>query len=334
MSNIYKVSTHSPEIWGLETIYNEKNLNYNMRGQFWTKKEIEYLLKNYKQKKTNWAELFKYVNHTKEAVINKAGYLGLTNKQFNWSENEINKLKNEYQNKKVIQFAEELNRTAPAIRRILSINKIKKKIKWHKYTINKDFFKNWTKESAYILGLISADGCINDREKHYSIEISSNDTSLLENVRTLMELTKPIEKERNNFRIRIDNREIYEDILNLGLTPRKSLTIQFPKVPEEFINHYIRGFFDGDGSIFRLKDGRVVAKFSCWSPQFLQILQKILREKCNVREKKSHDNSIVYYPIESFKVLNYLYKDSNIKTRLDRKYNRYIEYGVGQKFAA
>ena len=113
---------------------------------------------------------------------------------------------------------------------------------------------------------------------------------MLENVGKLMEFTKPVEKSRRTFRLRIDNPVIYQDLLDKGLTPRKSKTLKFPEMPEEFQEHFIRGFFDGDGSVFKLKDGRVVVKFTCWNPTFLIKLQDLLSQKIGVRNKKIHDN--------------------------------------------
>ena len=103
-------------------------------------------------------------------------------------------------------------------------------------------------------------------------------------------------------------------------------------MPKKFQEHFIRGFFDGDGSIYKLKDGRVVVKFTCWSPIFLLKLQELITKKIGVRNKKIHDNSIVYYPTESPKVLDLLYQNSNKETRLNRKYERYLKYGRGIKF--
>ncbi len=298
----------------------------NMKKPRWTDKEIEYVKKHYRKKKTNWKLMLQNVKHTREAIVERAGYLGLSSKQTNWSEEEIENIKSQYQNKKVREIALGNNRTEKAIRRILSEKKIKKKIKWHKYRINHKFFSEWTNESAYVFGLIVSDGCLNSQKNHYSTEITSKDKCLLENVRELMEFTKPVEESRGTFRLRIDNPVIYQDLINKGLTPRKSKTLQFPEMPEDAHSHFIRGFFDGDGSVFKLKDGRVVVKFTCWSPLFLSKLQEVLSQKIGIRNKKNHDNSIVYYPNESPKVLELLYQNSNSKTRLNRKYERYIKY--------
>lgn len=45
---------------------------------------------------------------------------------------------------------------------------------------------------------------------------------------------------------------MYKDLFALGCTPRKSLTINLiPDIKKEFIPSFIRGYFDGDGSIYQ-----------------------------------------------------------------------------------
>jgi hypothetical protein len=44
-------------------------------------------------------------------------------------------------------------------------------------------------------------------------------------------------------------RKMTDDLINLGCVPNKSLILLPPNLTEEFISHFIRGYFDGDGSI-------------------------------------------------------------------------------------
>ena len=59
-----------------------------------------------------------------------------------------------------------------------------------KYKINKDFFKNWNDNMAYILGVIAADGCIQDRQ--FRIGVSDKDVIWLHKIKDIMESTHPI----------------------------------------------------------------------------------------------------------------------------------------------
>ena len=51
-------------------------------------------------------------------------------------------------------------------------------------------------------------------------------------------------------RVNVCNKKMCNDLFNLGIVSNKSLTLQFPKnIPNSLIKHYLRGYFDGDGSI-------------------------------------------------------------------------------------
>jgi hypothetical protein len=68
----------------------------------------------------------------------------------------------------------------------------------------------------------------------------------------------------------------------LGGTENKSLTLEFPEVPKEYLPDFIRGYFDGDGSIMRLKNNRVNSAFTCGSKKFLIKLHQALKENAGV----------------------------------------------------
>ncbi|NIO20686.1 MAG: hypothetical protein GTN76_08095, partial [Candidatus Aenigmarchaeota archaeon] len=72
------------------------------------------------------------------------------------------------------------------------------------------------------------------------------------------------------YSILIYNEKIYDDLIGLGLTPRKSLTMKFPEVPPEYMRHFIRGCWDGDGSVFLSADGSLGASFVSGSQDFIE----------------------------------------------------------------
>ncbi|GLV64248.1 hypothetical protein Bmyc01_29180 [Bacillus mycoides] len=50
--------------------------------------------------------------------------------------------------------------------------------------------------------------------------------------------------------LNINSKTIKDDIMNIhGIMPCKSFNIEFPFVPEEFLHHFVRGYFDGDGYV-------------------------------------------------------------------------------------
>lgn len=93
-------------------------------------------------------------------------------------------------------------------------------------------------------------------------------------------------------------------------------------MPERLINHFIRGYFDGDGSISITKSNRQPHLNLLGSKSFLSTVQKILVNVCGVSYTKIRKSSQIYSMSYGGKlnckaIRDYLYKDSTIY--LERK---------------
>lgn len=117
--------------------------------------------------------------------------------------------------------------------------------RYRKYFVNENIFKTWTKESAYLVGLILTDGNIGERE----FNIVSADIELLEKARKALGAEHPITKSNNCFRLRIGHKNMVNDLKQIGITERKSLIAKLPKIPDSFFFDFLRGYTDGDGMI-------------------------------------------------------------------------------------
>lgn len=119
-------------------------------------------------------------------------------------------------------------------------------------TFNTRFFQTIDSESkAYTLGFIAADG---GRDRNWGIKIGLHpkDTDILQKIAKAMNCSYPPKLVENNTRIRLSlyNIDTVRDLEQYGITERKTFTLPFAKnVPEELLRHYLRGVFDGDGSI-------------------------------------------------------------------------------------
>ena len=117
-----------------------------------------------------------------------------------------------------------------------------------KHKVNEDFFKKWSNEMAWVLGLILTDGCIN--KDNHTITLTQKNTSILKLVAKIMDaeyVLAPIAKSRKTPTLIINSKEIKEDLNNLGIKPNKSLTVRFPNIPKEYLPAFVRGIIDGDG---------------------------------------------------------------------------------------
>lgn len=107
---------------------------------------------------------------------------------------------------------------------------------------------------AYVLGYWWADGCMRiklDTGGHL-VELASNDLDHLKAVAETIGETYQVRKvtaQANTYSITFCSKEMYQDIMVHGGTPRKSRTIGFPDVPSELLPHFVRGVVDGDGTL-------------------------------------------------------------------------------------
>lgn len=181
-----------------------------------------------------------------------------------------------------------------------------------KYHINQDYFKTWSHNMAYILGLWYADGCIYGG-KMFDITLHKKDQYILKRIAEELAYEGPIQDyvDRQAARLNFCCVVIYNDIIALGGSESKNLTVEFPDIPKEYLHDFIRGYFDGDGCIMRLKNNRVNSAFTCESKAFLDTLHRVLKEEANV-EGGSYDASsmsLKFGKKDSFKIGSYIYKD-------------------------
>lgn len=121
-----------------------------------------------------------------------------------------------------------------------------------------------TKAKAYLLGFIAADGSIvkSGNTRYLTITLKYEDKEVLEFLKTelqdnrqLLEISKPSSfdstKIIHHIRFSIGSNEIADDLLQYGITPKKSLSMEniICNIPYEFRDAFIIGYFDGDGSI-------------------------------------------------------------------------------------
>lgn len=187
-----------------------------------------------------------------------------------------------------------------------------------------------SEEKAYWLGFIAADGCLKNYIRtdsgneafRVSFNINIKDYNHMLKFKSFIHLLKDLRIAHNQVRISLSSKKMFNDLVDKGLTPRKSLTLEPPKnVPEELIRHWIRGYFDGDGCIHKLKKGNY--SFNVVGTK--DVLNFIINKSdCILKVEKTHSKAFWIRSSSKFKkFLNYLYIDSNIK--LERKFERYLE---------
>ena len=138
--------------------------------------------------------------------------------------------------------------TNRAIRNVINKHGIQLNGVPRKHKVNEHFFKDWTHEMAWVLGMFITDGCVHKGTQ--TISFSQKDETILKEIANYMDadyVLAPTGPTRTVPTLLINSKIIKNDLQNLGITSKKSLTVPFPEVPEEFLPSFIRGVIDGDG---------------------------------------------------------------------------------------
>lgn len=155
------------------------------------------------------------------------------------------------------------------------------------YIYNREFKSIDTIEKAYVLGLFYADGCISNTENQkYSyychVKLKKSDSKLFEKIVEIFPFFS-INYEKETVSLRCNKKDFYNDLKLNGLLPRKSFenkyNLRFPILKSDLISHFIRGYFDGNGSIYEYLNSKSISKgfsFTAVNYFFLKRLKEIL----------------------------------------------------------
>ena len=213
-----------------------------------------------------------------------------------------------------------------------------------KYKLNEHYLDDIdTQEKAYIFGFLCADGNNNPSKSTISMCLQEGDKNILERIRQCFDSEKPLEfidytnkhdfgyTYQNQWRINLFSSYLCKKLEEHGMMPKKSVYLKFPNLSEDLIPHFVRGYFDGNGTIswqkYRtLGIGLVSTKEFCL--QLQQIVHSSLNIVSKLHESQNHNGITTDFTITrhegSIKFLHWIYKDATIY--LQRKYDKYIAY--------
>lgn len=199
------------------------------------------------------------------------------------------------------------------------------------YNVNSHFFSSIdTEEKAYFLGLILADGHLS---KGGVLMLTMKDRDIIERYKKALESEAPVRVDRyGNFFLNIRSKQIAEDLRKIGIHNRKSYEIDLrnilSSVPDNLVHHFVRGMFDGDGSI------RIYKYDYVKNPQYhfgytglLEVVD-FVKHYLGIETKTVKESELTYTCVSSCKetikrIFNCLYKDATVY--IDRKYKTFLE---------
>jgi len=129
-----------------------------------------------------------------------------------------------------------------------------------KYNLNEHFFDELNEKSSYWLGFLYADGYVrmkDGKSGELKIKLKDTDKGHIEKFLKDVECEKPIKcgiDGKSKFcSVTIYSNSLVNKLFDLGCVNNKTQKIRLPKLNELLMSHFIRGYFDGDGSISKVK---------------------------------------------------------------------------------
>lgn len=203
-----------------------------------------------------------------------------------------------------------------------------------------------TKEKAYFLGLLYADGCNHEKQGATVITLQERDVDILEKFREAIKGEMPIsfikgknEKHQNLRRLVLHSRKISDGLRDLGCFKKKSLTLKFPKdiLEPELLKSFLLGYIDGDGCLFSGKrtNGYFYTLVTLTSTKdFCEGAKELIRRTTGVEsyvnipsKYKGTDSPtrtlVISGNKQVIKLLNWLYEGEEVF--LNRKKDKYME---------
>lgn len=121
-----------------------------------------------------------------------------------------------------------------------------------KYKYDLDVFYREDALSYYLLGVWMTDGNVFIQNGYGKCTITSKDRGWLEAIRNAICPELPVKKYKHyeRYDIVFCSTELSNWLISKGCIPRKSTTLEYPKIPNKYICDFLRGVWDGDGAIF------------------------------------------------------------------------------------
>lgn len=291
-----------------------------------------------------------YIEYNQEFFkLNRVGKNKIGSK-IKWSGDQINYVINAYIHDHITikELADMFDTSEETVRNLLHKNGVKTKSLSERSKEDRPRDSNFfevidTPEKAYWLGFLYADGGISIRKKSCSLRINlkkEDDEHLKKFLKAIkgekfsIKYTTKHTKEKDYYGcyININDNKIVTDLIDKGCVPKKSLILQFPseeQVPSFLVSHFLRGYFDGDGSIwYRIIHPETGTKYFHFNllgtRDFLLKVQEILQlEHIKLDKRNNHYSLPLCGNKRIYEVLYFLYQDSKSDIELTRKRDKF-----------
>lgn len=232
------------------------------------------------------------------------------------------------------------------VRRILLENKIHIRsqseaaiianIQRRQFNLNDNYFSSENERMAYLLGFLASDGTIDKKNNRIKIGLSSVDKDFLIMIKKELGYEGDIldYQTSNGFNVSeltFTSQQIKKDLAKYNIVPNKTFTYTFPEsLNKKYWIDFIRGYFDGDGSVSTAGPHAIRWQICAANKQVLEKIIDFFYEEYSI-EKVSILVQMKEHPLYYFqysttatkKIFSILYKENCLK--LPRKYFKFKE---------
>lgn len=193
---------------------------------------------------------------------------------------------------------------------------------------NKEYFNTENPNMAWILGFLANDGSIGLKDNHIHIGLSAKDKEIVEKIKSEINIENKICEYTTSdgfdcISFAWTCKEHKDALAQYGIIPQKTFKLAPPKkLDRKYWIDYIRGYFDGDGSINLINNkGEKSARWQVCSatPEILQWIVDFLYEeyqipKVNIlTQSRVHDIYYFQYSTKAtIKVYDILYTPNSL----------------------
>lgn len=201
-----------------------------------------------------------------------------------------------------------------------------------RYACNHSYFSCIdTREKAYWLGWLWSDGYVRENNHAYHIELNlqKRDEHILWRFRDAVNAEYPIQSHRESVRICLISQQMFTDLQRYGVVQGKSHFAAIPNIGATFVSDFIRGVFDGDGSIGITYQPAVTIigtePFCRWLQQTVQ--QELGIQSAVYRKKNAAFKWVIVTRTRIRLFAQWIYRaseDGSLPTHLERKYDKFV----------
>ena len=198
---------------------------------------------------------------------------------------------------------------------------------------------------AYLLGFIYADGYISNNCLGIKLKLSDKNhlykfKNSIKSEHKILEITAdtPYKANYKYCCISINDKHLINSLENKGVLYKKSKILVFPtesQVPNYLLPHFIRGYFDGDGSIYEYSKTHAGSVSFVGTEKFLNSLLSVFKTflNTNAHVHKYKNKDIYDLKLGGTKIISsiYSYLYLNASIFLDRKKDRFLQILMANK---